>query len=111
MPALVNPQKIRLYILKVIVIRMQASPFNTSALQHNVRVGDLQSITGGQAKKAGPDSKIKPSSTGGADGQLITNESTSGVKARGASGTSGKGAADRAAARVDKLTNDKTAIP
>lgn len=38
-------------------------------------------------------------------------QSTSGVKARGPSGSSGSGAADRAEQRVDKLTNDKTAVP
>lgn len=39
-------------------------------------------------------------------------QSTSGVKARGASGDSkDTGAADRAAGRVDKLTDDKTLVP
>jgi hypothetical protein len=88
--------------------------FDTASLQHNVRFGDLQSITGAQSKKADPSQAVTASDTATGDAQTTVDKSTSGVKARAASdsapsqgpgASSGRtgpgGAADRAEARFE----------
>jgi hypothetical protein len=88
--------------------------FDVASLQHNVRFGDLQSITGAQSKKADVDQAVTASDTATGDAQTTIDKSTSGVKARAASdsapsqgpgASSGRtgpgGAADRAEARFD----------